>query len=175
MAVMAVSFRGGCMNFDISEQVLRTIKQINRAMDLHSKKLEKSFGLTGPQLMVLKELLKEPDGIVAGGLAKRISLSQATVTTIIDRLEHKGIVKRVRSVVDKRRVYFQATEKAAEYLVGNPSIIQENFITNFNHLAEWEQLLLLSSIQRIAYMIEAVDDEGSFILPRLNGEGPEVI
>lgn len=156
------------MNFDISEKVLMTIKQINRALDMHSKKLEKSFGLTGPQLMVVKELLKEPEGIVAGDLARRISLSQATVTTIIDRLEHKGIVNRVKSVVDKRRVYFQATEKAGEYLVGNPSIIQENFITNFNHLADWEQMLLLSSIQRIAHMIDAVDVEN-------NGGSPEGI
>ncbi len=158
------------MKWDISEQVLMTIKQINRALDMHSKKLEKSFGLTGPQLMVVKELLKEPEGIVAGDLAKRISLSQATVTTIIDRLEQKGIVKRIRSVVDKRRVYFQATEKASEYLVGNPSLIQENFIVNFNRLADWEQMLLLSSIKRIAHMIEVVDDDGSFVLPQSNGE-----
>ncbi|MBN2049555.1 MAG: MarR family transcriptional regulator [Spirochaetales bacterium] len=147
------------MSFDISEQVLRTIKQINRALDMHSKKLEKSFGLTGPQLMIVKELLQEPEGVVAGDLARRVSLSQATITTIIDRLEQKGIVKRVKSEVDKRRVYFQATEKASGCLVGNPSLIQENFIVNFNRLADWEQMLLLSSIQRIAHMIDAVDQD----------------
>ena len=156
------------MEPDVSEQVLKTIKQINRALDMHSKKLEKSFGLTGPQLMVVKELLKEPEGVVAGDLAKRVSLSQATLTNIVDRLEHKQIVKRVRSVVDKRRVYFTATEKAAEYLAGNPSLIQENFIVNFNRLANWEQMLLLSSIQRIAHMIEAVDDADSIVVPPVN-------
>ena len=139
---------------------------------MHSKKLEKSFGLTGPQLMVVKELSREPEGVVAGDLAKRVSLSQATVTTIIDRLEHKGIVTRVRSSVDKRRVYFQVTEKASEYLVGNPSLIQENFIVNFNRLADWEQMLLLSSIQRIAYMIHVADDGSSSNLHQTNGKRP---
>jgi hypothetical protein len=42
------------------EEVLVTIRQIIRRIDLYSKKLEHVYGLTGPQLLLLKELLRLP-------------------------------------------------------------------------------------------------------------------
>ena len=74
---------------DISEEVLVTIRQIVRAIDLHSKKLAKTYGLTGPQLIVLQEIA-DRDVLTTGDLAKNISLSHATVTSIVDRLVARG-------------------------------------------------------------------------------------
>ena len=68
-------------------ELLGLLRKISQAVDLHSKFLNKNFGLTGPQLVMLQEL---SDGeLTVSGLARRISLSQGTVTDIIHRLEKK--------------------------------------------------------------------------------------
>jgi DNA-binding MarR family transcriptional regulator len=122
-------------------------------MDMHSKQLKKMYGLTGPQLVLLKEIAKS-ERISVSELAKNASLSQATVTNIIDRLEIKGYVERVRSESDKRKVILEITDKAKEKLSNNPSVLQEEFLTKFNKLERWEQNLILSSLQRIASMMK---------------------
>lgn len=125
---------------------------------MHSKQLVKKFGLTGPQLMVLKEIKADED-INIGRVAKKVSLSQATVTNILDRLETRGMVTRERSHKDKRRVIVRVTEKTEKLLENNPSVLQEEFLHNFRALEDWEKNLILSSIQRIARMMNAEDIE----------------
>ncbi|AHC16165.1 MarR family winged helix-turn-helix transcriptional regulator [Salinispira pacifica] len=137
-----------------SDLILATLRQIIRAIDLHSKNLAKKYGLTGPQLLVLKELHKDSSRTI-GSVAKNISLSQATVTSILDRLEKQGFVTRVRQQADKRKVNLQLSERALDILAAHPSMLQEDFIRRFDTLEDWEKMLLISSLQRIASMMSA--------------------
>jgi len=139
-----------------SETILATLRQIIRAIDLHSKDLAKRYGLTGPQLLVLKELDRNAD-LAIGQVAQNVSLSQATVTTIIDRLEKWGFVQRVRNTSDKRKVNVSVSEKALAVLRSDPELLQVDFIDRFEKLEEWEKNLLISSLQRIATMMKAGD------------------
>ena len=63
---------------NMCEQVLVALRRVTRAIDLHSKQLVQTHGLTGPQALLLKELLRAEETSV-GELARRVSLSQATV------------------------------------------------------------------------------------------------
>lgn len=137
---------------DASAYVLTTLRKIIRAIDIHSRQLSKQYGLTGPQLVVISEI-GQSGAMTIGELARRISLSQATVTTILDRLENKELATRVRGSQDKRRVYVDITEKARSILETHPNFLQEGFVKRFNSLEDWEQTLILSSIQRIAAMM----------------------
>lgn len=149
---------------DISEEVLVNIRQIVRAIDLHSKKLAKTYGLTGPQLIVLQEIA-DRGTLSTGDLAKNISLSHATVTSIIDRLAARGLVTRLRGTSDKRKMYLELTEEGERQVAMRPSMLQETFVESFNRLSEWEQSLLLSSIQRISAMMKADEIEtDSFLI-----------
>jgi len=139
-----------------SQEVYSTLRQIVRAMDVHSKYLHKYYGLSGPQLTILKEL-SDVNEIPTGQLAKKISLSQATVTDILDRLEEKGLIIRQRSSFDKRRVYIQISEKGKAIVLKNPSLLKEDFIRQFNELEDWEQTLILSSMQRVVAMMKTPD------------------
>lgn len=140
-------------NNDTSAQVLSTLRQIIRAMDIHSRYLSKKYGLTGPQLVVTAEI-GQTGPITIGELARRVSLSQATVTTILDRLEAKELATRIRGQEDKRRVYVDITDKTRSILETHPNFLQEEFVQRFNDLQHWEQTLILSSIQRIAAMMD---------------------
>jgi len=142
------------MGADKSDELLASIRKIIRAQDLHSKVLLKKYGLTGPQLMILNEIGKSNELIVTE-IAKKISLSQATVTTILDRLEQQGFIARKRGQSDKRKVYIEASEKTKKILASRPNLLQAGFIERFARLKDWEQTLLLSSLQRIASMMQA--------------------
>lgn len=139
---------------ELSDEILRSLRRIVRAIDLHSRVLAQSHGLTGPQALILKELTRLEDATV-GQLAQQVSLSPATVTDILGRLESRGFVTRTRSEQDKRRVLVKPTAAALEALQSGPSLLQENFVAELETLEEWEQTLILSSLQRIASMMAA--------------------
>ena len=50
--------------------------------------------------------------MTAGELAKESGLSTGAITTLLDRLERAGYVRRVRDDVDRRRVLVELTEEA---------------------------------------------------------------
>jgi DNA-binding MarR family transcriptional regulator len=146
-----------------SEMVISTLRQIIRAIDLQSKKLTKRYGLTGPQLIVLKEIHRGSDRPISA-IAREVSLSQATVTSILDRLEQQGFAIRHRSSEDKRKVNIQLTEKTEEILRTNPSLFQEKFTQGFEKLEEWEKHTIISSLQRLATMMNVEKIESTPVL-----------
>jgi DNA-binding MarR family transcriptional regulator len=139
------------------------LRRIIRAIDLHSRALVQRFGLTGPQLIVLKELLDDSPRSVSE-LATSVNLSQATVTGILDRLEHKSMVIRTRNDADRRKVMISPTPSAIEALAGAPPLLQEHFVSAFMKLPDWQQTQILSSLQRIVALMEAGDVDAGPIL-----------
>ncbi len=148
---------------DKIEEVLITLRRLIRATDLHSKQLVKTAGLTAPQLLLL-QAIREQGQVTIGALAKEISLSQATVTTILDRLEKRGLVYRERSIEDKRKVHAYLTDKGADIIRDAPTPLQEHFVKQFRDLREWEQSMIISSLQRVALMMDAEHIDASPVL-----------
>ena len=68
--------------------VLVSLRRIIRAIDLHSRSLIQRFGLTGPQLIILEVLVDRGECSMTE-LSEAISLSMATVTGILSRLENR--------------------------------------------------------------------------------------
>lgn len=148
---------------DRLEQVLVSLRRVIRATDLHSKHLAKISGLTAPQILLL-QAIRKLEGAPVGQLAKEVSLSQATVTSILDRLEKKGHIGRERSVVDKRKVHVHLTEHGIEILNDAPQPLQAEFSNLFNDLQEWEQTMIIAALQRVAYMMDAEHIDASPVL-----------
>jgi DNA-binding MarR family transcriptional regulator len=142
---------------------MAAMRRIIRAIDLHSRSLVQRFGLTGPQLVVLKELMERSPQPVSS-VAASVNLSQATVTGILDRLERKGMITRERDNHDKRKVMVSPTSAADDAMAGAPPLLQEHFTDAFAKLADWEQTQILSSLQRIVALMEAGDVEAGPIL-----------
>lgn len=139
---------------DKIEEVLVALRRVIRATDLHSKRLVKTANVTGPQLLLLQILHNKGDMTISE-LSRDMSLSQATVTTILDRLEKRELVTRVRSQQDKRKVYPQLTHKGGKVLEQAPTALQDNFVRKFKALSDWEQGMIIASLQRIAEMMDA--------------------
>ena len=148
---------------DLTDQVLVSLRRIIRATDLHSRRLGKEAGLTTPQLVVLKDIERH-DSTSVSDIGRRISLSQATVTNILTRLEGSGLLSRTRSSEDKRRVDVSLTEKGRTLIAAAPQPLQEEFIQRFGELQGWEQHLLVASLERTAAMMDAGELDASPIL-----------
>lgn len=134
--------------------VLVSLRQIMRATDLQSKRMIKACGLTTPQIMVLRAIKKLGD-VTVKRVSQDVSLSQATVTTILNRLEERKLIERVRSATDKRIVNARLTEEGSKVLSTTPPLLHEKFIERFESLEDWEKTQLLSALQRIATMMDA--------------------
>ena len=145
------------------EEVLVALRRVIRATDIYSKKLAKTTGLTAPQMLLLQTINHRGE-VTIGELAGAMSLSQATVTTIMDRLEKRQLVLRQRSTADKRKVYARLTPDAEKKLQQAPIPLQENFSTHFDALEEWEQTMIISSLQRVAKMMDAEDIDAAPVL-----------
>ena len=150
-------------NGDLPDHVLVALRRIIRATDLHSRKLGKKTGLTTPQLVIIQAVgdLKDP---TVSDIAKAVSLSLATVTTILNRLERNGIVNRARSSVDRRRVIVTLTEEGRDLKSSAPKPLQDSFVDRFTRLESWEQHLIVASLERVAAMMDADDLDAAPLL-----------
>ncbi|TFH68678.1 MarR family transcriptional regulator [Gammaproteobacteria bacterium LSUCC0057] len=148
---------------DSIDQVLIAVRRVIRATDLQSKYLVRTTGLTTPQILILHTINAQQE-LTIGQLAKAISLSQATVTTIIDRLESRQLISRIRSASDKRKVYLELSDAGRDTLSKAPPLLQEQFIRQFSALAQWEQSMIIASLQRVAEMMDAQHIDASPVL-----------
>ena len=115
--------------------VLITIRKIIRATDLYSRQLSKKSGLTAPQLLVL-QAIQEMGAVAISRLSTHVSLSQATVTSILDRLESRGLVARHRSTMDKRVVHATLTPQGEAMILQAPKPLQDVFSAAFEKLED---------------------------------------
>jgi DNA-binding MarR family transcriptional regulator len=145
------------------QELLIALRKVIRAIDLHSKHLSKTSGLTSPQLLIMLEIDKV-SGVNSSQVAKSVNLSAATVTNILDRLENKNLISRVRDTQDKRKVGLYLTDDGKALLVKAPQALQEHFIDKFSSLAQWEQSQLLSSMERLSEMMDANEIDAAPLL-----------
>ncbi len=136
------------------DQIVAAIRKIIRAVDLHSRQLVGGHGLTGPQLVVLKEVARSGP-VAPSSVARNVHLSQATVTGILQRLERRELIGRAPSPSDRRSVLITTTEAGNVLLRDSPSLLQERFRSALSKLQPWEQLQMLSTLQRVASLMDA--------------------
>ena len=142
------------MDLSHEDQIVAAIRQIIRAVDLHSRRLVQGHGLTGPQLAVLQEISRlEP--VSPSVLARSVHLSQPTLSGILKRLESRDYVSRQKSESDRRSITFAITKEGKKTLANSPSLLQDDFRSALSRLEEWERLQILSTLQRVASLMDA--------------------
>lgn len=120
------------------------IRLVNRLrvelIDAMDRELAK-FDITAPQLIVLASVAnKEADS--AAGLCKSISYDPGAMTRMIDRLEQKGLVRRVPNPDDRRAMNLELTAAGKvlyPQLLAAKETVQAQFLRGFGK-AEVQQL-----------------------------------
>jgi len=108
---------------------------------LVANKMSEPGGPTFPQWAPLFKLHLGHATTVAE-LARECQLDTGAMTRLLDRLEAKGLCRRVRSVSDRRVVNIELTEEGREAARQVPHVlcsVQNEILTGFSR-EEWQQL-----------------------------------
>ena len=144
------------MESDLSNLTLRALRRILRATEIGSRKLATSTGLTPSQLLVLREI-DGRDHATPSAIAAALKFSQATITSVVDRLVASGLVTRERSDRDKRQFILNVTANGRKALACAPDMLQSQFTEHFSALATWEQAMILTSLEKLSLILGAQD------------------
>lgn len=85
--------------------MLGLLWRANHELELLSKRMSKTLGVTGPQRMVLRIIARKP-GISATGICEAARIHASTLTGILERLARGGFIERFRDADDGRRARF---------------------------------------------------------------------
>lgn len=148
---------------DKSQAALVALRQILRATEFNSRALASEVGLTPSQLIVLRMVSKLQEAIPSV-IAREASLTQATVTLLVDKLESRGLVKRRRDMNDRRRVFVDLTSSGESAVAGAPDLLQYRFESRFKELPDWEQSYLIAALERVASILDAEEIDAAPVL-----------
>jgi DNA-binding MarR family transcriptional regulator len=135
-------------------RILRALRRILHAVEIHSRKLTATYRLTTPQLLCLLAI-REEGPLTPTAIANRVVLSPSTVVGILDRLEEKGWVRRERGTRDRRLVHVSLTEEGRRLADRAPSPLQGRFAEALRALPEAERTAIARSLERVVDLMEA--------------------
>ena len=76
-----------------------------------------------PRMLGLLRLLAVAGPLSVGEQARHLGLSRATATELVDRLESKGLVARIRDGQDRRRVFVSLTDAGRARAAAHPEVL----------------------------------------------------
>lgn len=147
----------------LAEEVIVELRRIIRATQLNAKQLAREAGLTTSQLALL-QLLAAQGELSQRKIATAMGLTQATVSTLVDRLEARGYVSRQKGLGDRRTVRVVLNGAGRRQLVRAPESLHQRFLQDFTGLESWEQTQILASLRRIAHLLDAASLDASPVL-----------
>jgi DNA-binding MarR family transcriptional regulator len=89
---------------------LRSLWDVNHALESTSRRMQVRFGVTGPERMVLRLVGRYPR-ISAGDLARVLRVHPSTLTGLLRRLARRGLLVRRPDPSDARRALFTLTAR----------------------------------------------------------------
>ena len=140
-------------NEPIIKDIVESIRRLVRAEALDSKKMSKQFGLTGPQSLVLRLLVKN-GALSSADLSRQMYVTPSNITGIIDRLEKKGLVERIRKQGDRRVALITLTESGQELGKTIPDPIEKKFINQLADLEPEHLQILAMAMNQILNLID---------------------
>jgi DNA-binding MarR family transcriptional regulator len=116
--------------------ILIKIRKIVRSINLESKKVQKDYGVSIPQVLCLN-FLKNSPGFKSSQkeICQFLNLNASTVTGMINRLESKGFIARLPKTDDKRKTAIILTSKSSSLLKGIPPLMHERLSENLKTLS----------------------------------------
>ncbi|WP_093423715.1 MarR family winged helix-turn-helix transcriptional regulator [Tranquillimonas alkanivorans] len=148
---------------DRTDQSLIAIRRILRSTELYGRKLAKAAGLTAVQIRVL-QIVAETGQATPKDIAKRMGVSQATMSSLIDRLSAKKMVERHQSQRDRRQTNVVITQIGRQAVLEAPDALQQKYVKQFESLEDWEQAMIVASLERVAAMLDAEGIDASPVL-----------
>jgi len=127
-------------------ELLRTADSLSQ----EGEQLLKAAGLTGAQYNVLRILRgAEPHGLACRGIGERMISHDPDMTRLLDRLEKRGLITRVRQTDDRRVIKTSITPQALNLLKTLDQPVSELHKRQFRHISAARLRVLAGLLEEI--------------------------
>lgn len=141
-----------------TKEVIYAIRRLMQAEEHYTKELNKVYNVSAAQVNCLIAL-HDNGPLSPSQIAKHIMVNSSTVTGIIDRLENKSLVKRLRIAKDRRVVTVELTNTGHSLSENAPPPIQQKIIDGLNRLSPKEIEDMALTLKRLTGMLDVQDLE----------------
>lgn len=143
-------------------EILIKIRKIVRSINIESKKIEKEYGVSIPQILCLSYLYESPDfQSTQGEIKKFLNLNSSTVSGIINRLENKGYIARLPKSGDKRVVNIALTLSGKKTFNSIPPLLHEQLSIKLDKLDQKKLLVVEDGLNILINMLDIEEVEAS--------------
>lgn len=147
------------------KEIIIDMRKIVRSINLESKRIQKDFGISIPQLLCLTFLSKEDSyQSTHKQLTEYLNLNSSTVTGIVNRLEKKGLIARLPKQGDKRVTYIALTSAGYKIVAETPNLLQEKLSQNLARLSSEQITQIRTSLSLMVDVLEIKDVDASPLL-----------
>lgn len=133
----------------------RLVLHLGREMAARFEQQLKPFGLAEAEFRVLTTLFSQPEGAAhPSDLCAGTSQSPANMSRISDALVSRGLITRVPSVHDRRRLVLRITEEGEEFVRQLLPILHVPLRRMLKNFPEPEQRQLAAQLKRLGFALE---------------------
>jgi len=143
---------------NLVREIIYQIRRLMQAGELFTKELNKTYQVSATQLHCLLALY-DHGPLSPSQIARHIMVKSSTVTGIIDRLEQKDLVYRLRDSPDRRVITIQLTEAGRELTQHAPPPLQQKIVEGLKKLPEEEIKQIILSLSKLTQMLDVQDLE----------------
>ncbi|MCA9516944.1 MAG: MarR family transcriptional regulator [Myxococcales bacterium] len=140
-----------------AELALQELRRVVHGIRAASHAVERSCGVSGAQLFVLRELSLIP-GASIRRLSEQTLTDASSVSVIVARLVARGLVSRARDPEDRRRSALSLTDKGSQLLARAPEPYQARLIAALRELSRPELHVLRAALARVSDSLAAAGD-----------------
>jgi DNA-binding MarR family transcriptional regulator len=140
---------------DDTARAMNAIRSVVRALRLNTRSIEGKLGISLAQLFVLQQLADKPAESL-NELADRTATHQSSVSVVVRRLVDRGLVTRIASPADRRRVQIALTPSGESMLRGAPPTVQSDLMHGMSRMTP-EQRNVLADLLETWVLASGVD------------------
>ena len=138
-----------------STDILINIRKIVRSINLESKRIQKDYGVSIPQVLCLNFLYRSAKyQATQRELKTYLNLNPSTVSGIIQRLEKKGLIARLPKLEDKRVANLALTAAGEKILKHIPPLLHERLTLQLTKLDESELESIETMLEKLVQMLQ---------------------
>lgn len=150
---------------DITDIIIN-IRKIVRSINLESKRVQKEYGVSIPQVLFLSYLKASPNyQNTQINIRQYLNLNPSTISGIVNRLEKRGFIARLPKSGDKRQSIIALTSSGDKVISGIPPLLHERLSKKLKSLPEEEILKIEEGLQLLIDLLNISDLEANLEIP----------
>lgn len=146
-------------------EVLIDIRKIVRSINLESKRIQKDYGVSIPQVLCLNYLYQSPGfQSTQGDLKNFLHLNSSTISGIVNRLEKKGLIARLPKLGDRRVTNLALTAQGEKLLKQIPALLHDRLSIKLQNLPNNELEQIQTTLRKMVSILQIDNIEASPLL-----------